>query len=159
MVIVCSFLFSVLVIVVDQLTKFFIFGKISGSILGNFLWFESQMNTGIAFSMFENAGLVISILTLLASLLLAVVICIRQYFPSKAEKFLLGIILGGAVSNLIDRFMFGGVRDFIYLKFINFSIFNIADIAVTLGVIAFVIVYLVKGIKRSKKESKVGTKS
>lgn len=158
MAIVCSFLCSAIVIVADQLTKFFIFEKVSGSILGNFLWFESQMNTGIAFSMFENSALVIIILTFLASLILGVIICVKRYFPSKAEKCLLGVILGGALSNLVDRLLFGGVRDFIYLKFINFSIFNVADIAVTVGAIAFIIVFLIKSTKRAKEGKNGGTK-
>ena len=59
---------------------------------------------------------------------------------------MLGIILGGALSNLIDRVFLGGVRDFIYLKFINFAIFNVADMAVSLGAITFCILYFIHDI-------------
>ena len=46
-----------------------------------------------------------------------------------------GLILGGAVGNLIDRFIYGKVIDFIYLEFINWPVFNVADIVVTIGMI------------------------
>ena len=45
---------AALVIGLDQLTKFLVYGSLSRSIIGNFLWFESTLNTGVAFSMFEG---------------------------------------------------------------------------------------------------------
>lgn len=158
MIIFLSLLSAGLVIAVDQITKFLIFSKVSGSIIGNLLWFESYYNTGMAFSMFENSQIALIIITALASVLLLVVICIKSYFNSKAEKILLGVVLGGALSNLIDRLAFGAVRDFISLKFMNFAIFNVADMVVTIGIIAFAIVYLIKSIKKEKKKD-VGTES
>ena len=56
-------------------------------------------------------------------------------------------MLGGAVGNLIDRIMLGGVRDFIYFKSINFAIFNVADICVTIGGCLFAIGLIVNLVK------------
>lgn len=67
----------------------------------------------------------------------------------------MGFILGGTLSNLIDRIIFGGVRDFIYLKFINFAIFNIADMAVSFGVAVLCFFIVFYDIKNSKKVTKV----
>ena len=65
------------------------------------------------------------------------VICSKKWLKTKIEKIALGLLLGGTIGNAIDRLVFGGVRDFIYLKFINFAIFNVADMAITIGAILF----------------------
>ncbi|MBO7526901.1 MAG: signal peptidase II, partial [Clostridia bacterium] len=63
----------------------------------------------------------------------------------------LGMILSGAICNLLDRITFGYVRDFIKLDFINFPIFNIADSAICVGVFLFCIFFI---FYVQKKESK-----
>ena len=52
------------------------------------------------------------------------------------------LLSAGAVGNFIDRLCFGYVRDFIYFKLINFPVFNVADIYVTVSVIIFAILIL-----------------
>ena len=131
---------SVLVIVsvaVDQLTKFLIFGNAPVSIIGNVLWFQSTLNTGVAFGMFENSNLLFLIISSVACVIFVYLLFSKKFFVSRTQKVCIGLILGGTLSNLIDRIAFGGVRDFIYLKFINFAIFNIADMCVTISVIVF----------------------
>ena len=133
----------------DQLTKFLIYGKVAGSIIGNFLWFESTLNTGVAFSMFENNSIVFFVLAIIASILLGYFVCSKKYFCLKIDKIALGLVLGGTLSNAIDRLIFHGVRDFIYLKFMNFAIFNVADMAICIGaaLICFSIIFLRKDKK------------
>lgn len=128
---------ALIVIGVDQLTKFLVYGTASRSILGNFLWFESTLNTGVAFSMFEGKSILFFVISMIASVFLVYLICSKRWLKTKSEKISLGLILGGTIANAIDRLVFGGVRDFIYLKFINFAIFNIADMAITIGAILF----------------------
>lgn len=152
MIIFFSFLASIIVIALDQLTKYFFYLKVYGSIVGDVLWFDSKLNTGMAFSMFENAQTALIVIAVLASVIMICLICIKKYFSSKPEKILIGVILGGTISNLIDRFIFHGVRDFISLKFIDFPIFNIADVAITIGMIVFVIVFIVKNLKKDSKK-------
>ena len=79
----------------------------------------------------------------------------NKIVANKNEKICLGFILGGTVGNLIDRILFGGVRDFIYLKFIDFAIFNIADMAVSFGagfLCFFIIYYEWQNYKKEKLE-------
>lgn len=139
-----------LVVALDQVTKFLIYGTATRSILGNIVWFESTLNTGVAFSMFSGAGIVFIVISSLASVLMLYLIISNRFFKTKFEKITLGVILGGTIGNLIDRIAFQGVRDFIYLKFINFAIFNVADMAITLGVIVLCVYYLVVTIKKEK---------
>lgn len=151
---IISFVISGLVIILDQLTKFLIYGTPARSVLGNLLWFESSLNTGVAFSMFEGKSYIFIITSLIASLIFIYLIASKKVFSTKFEVFTLGAILGGTLSNVIDRFIFGGVRDFIYLKFINFAIFNVADMAITVGAILLCVAVLISIIKTEKKENK-----
>ncbi|MBR3885381.1 MAG: signal peptidase II [Clostridia bacterium] len=128
---------AVLVIGLDQISKVLIYGSASKSIIGNLLWFESTLNTGVAFSMFEGKSILFFSIAMIASVVMIYFICSKKWLKIKLEKISLGLILGGTISNAIDRLIFGGVRDFIYLKFINFAIFNVADMAITIGAILF----------------------
>jgi len=130
---ICAFV----VLGLDQLTKFLVYGTASRSIIGNLLWFESTLNTGVAFSMFEGKSILFFVIAMIASVFLIYVICSKKWLKTKIEKIALGLLLGGTIGNAIDRLVFGGVRDFIYLKFINFAIFNVADMAITIGAILF----------------------
>lgn len=126
-----------IVVIVDQLTKFLVYGTASRSIIGNLLWFESTLNTGVAFSMFEGESWLFFVIAIIASVILIYLICSRKWLKGKPEFIAIGLVLGGTISNAIDRIIFSGVRDFIYLKFINFAIFNLADFAITVGAILF----------------------
>ena len=80
---------------------------------------------------------------------------------SKFFKISIGIILGGTIGNFIDRIAFGGVRDFIYLKSINFAIFNFADIFLNIGVymlIGYIIYAAVIEYKKVKVQSEKDVK-
>lgn len=149
---IISLICTAVIIGLDQLTKFLVYGSPARSIIGDFLWFDSTLNTGVAFSMFSGAGIVFIIISSLASALMIYLIISKKILKTRYEKITIGIILGGTIGNLVDRIVFKGVRDFIYLKFINFAIFNVADMAITLGVIALIIYYLVISLKKEKKE-------
>ena len=138
------------IIVVDQITKFCFYGM-SQSIIGDFLWFESTLNTGASFGMLEGGTVWFIVFSLPLVFLMFFVICSKKYNFEKHFKIGVSIILGGTVGNLIDRIIFGGVRDFIYFKSINFAIFNVADIAITVGAI-YLVIYSIIYIYRSSKE-------
>ncbi len=153
---ILGFIVAVVAIGLDQLTKFLVYGSAAKSIIGDFLWFQSTLNTGVAFSLFEDFTVVFIIISSIASVLIGCLIVSKKHLSGKFQKFCLGLILGGTFSNLIDRIIFGGVRDFIYLKFIDYAIFNVADMAVVCGVILLcvsLIVSLFKEVKLNKKES------
>ena len=76
---ILSFILSAAVIAVDQLTKFLIYGTHARSIIGNLLWFESSLNTGGAFSMFEGKSYIFIITSLLASAVFVWLIISKKY--------------------------------------------------------------------------------
>ena len=122
----------------DQLTKLWLYGK-SVSLIGDFLWLESPaLNTGAAFNLINN-NVLLAILTSVFACVMIYLLVSKRFIKSGFIKVALAILLGGTVGNIIDRIAFGGVRDFIYFKSINFAIFNFADVLINVGV------YLVVG--------------
>ena len=88
-------------------------------------------NTGAAFGLFKEAGMFFTIVAMIVSL---VIIVYAQRLPPGNwwMRVALGMQLGGALGNLVDRLAFGPVTDFISIG--NFAIFNTADISISLGV-------------------------
>ncbi len=111
-------------------------------------------NTGAAFSLFSNATVFLLVLS---------IVCLLLYFMfeyltmdnCRGYTFYVAtsLMVGGTLGNLIDRVAFGYVRDFIELEFIDFPIFNIADCALTVGVI-LLIVWLIFLEGKEKKNAK-----
>ncbi|HJA42026.1 MAG TPA: signal peptidase II [Firmicutes bacterium] len=147
-----------LVIGIDQLTKWLVLKNMyvteSISIIGEFLKFTSHRNRGAAWGMLEGQFWLFYIVT-------AIVVGFILYYiiRFKITDFLslltFGFIMGGAVGNFLDRFFRGEVVDFIEVNFSfynRFPIFNIADAALTIGVLLFAFVILTEG-KAAKEES------
>lgn len=151
MIMIVSLILSAIVVGLDQLTKFLVYGTATKSIIGNLLWFKSTLNTGVAFSLFEGKSTLFVIVSAVASIVLIYLIFSKKFLMKHSYKICLGLILGGTIGNLIDRIVFDGVRDFIYLKFINFAIFNIADAVIVVSVILFCIFMLIDTFKKEEK--------
>lgn len=119
-------------------------------IIKGVLSFAYCENDGVAWSMLSGKGNIIAWL----SLVLIVGIIVFDIFNSNKNFFNIAgfsLIVSGAMGNMIDRFACDyKVRDFISADFINFPIFNVADIAITLGCI-FYIVYLLFYAKKHEK--------
>jgi signal peptidase II len=101
-------------------------------------------NTGAAFGLLSDYSVVLAIFALIASAaILFFVVYGYRYYPwlsSATITLVLGLVFGGTVGNVIDRFRFGYVTDFI--DFGYWPAFNIADSAVTVGVIIFALLLL-----------------
>ena len=95
-------------------------------------------NTGAGWSILSNHTL---FLTILSALLVVAMIFLAIKFRPKDWVFAIGfaLVFAGAFGNLVDRVFFGAVRDFICLEFINFPIFNFADVFLTIGAIMLAI--------------------
>ena len=102
-------------------------------------------NKGISFSMLSSKMALIIIITSIIMLIL-IYVMIRtpktKYFMP--FSIVLSVIVGGAAGNMIDRIFRGFVIDFIMLDFINFPIFNVADIFVCVGLFILVILIIFK---------------
>ena len=127
----------VLLIVVglDQLTKHTIAAGVPVGETHKFLPLIDLVhvrNTGVAFGVFSGGGALVLTLTLLA---LAVLVIYLAWRPDRPYLWLpTGMLVGGAVGNLIDRISSGSVIDFIKLPY--WPAFNVADMSITFGVLA-----------------------
>ncbi len=153
-----SIIIAVLIVIADQLTKYFLYG-INMSLIGDFLWLEDAFNTGASFGMFKNGTLFFIIISTPLIALMVWIIFSKKPIFTKFLKASVGVLLGGTIGNYIDRIFLGGVRDFIYFKSINFAIFNVADIAITVGTIMLAVYFIIDIIRdfknKDKKENKI----
>ncbi len=126
---------AALLIAVDQMAKnwaseVLIKGEIP--VIENVLYFKYAENTGVAFSMFsDNRWVLVGITSVMLIIVLA--FFLSGKVTDKLELFSLSLIIAGGVGNLIDRVSLGYVVDFIDVRVINFAIFNIADMCITIG--------------------------
>ncbi len=129
------------VLLIDLLSKHLLTNK-TIILIENVLSLTYAQNTGAAFSMFSNSTLFLIIIS--CAMIVGIVLYkfLVKHRPHILFTIAYPLILGGAIGNLFDRIVFGYVRDFISLDFINFAIFNIADSAICIGFILLAI-YLV----------------
>lgn len=104
--------------------------------------FRLVHNTGAAWGMFGDSTFILGIVSVLVCVAIVVLfVCFEKIFEHPAslvESAALGLVLAGGLGNAIDRFLNGYVVDFIDLTFIDFPVFNIADIGVTCGFAIFI---------------------
>ena len=136
---------TALIVVADFLTKYFIKNNIA---LGNVFFSVPKLvdltyvqNRGAAFSMFSGRVPVLSLISI------AFCIGVIVYWVVKKPKnpllcTALAMMFGGALGNAVDRIFYGFVVDFIAVRFIDFPVFNVADMAITIGA-ALVIIYVI----------------
>ena len=94
-------------------------------------------NTGAAFSLFQEHTWILTLVSLAASVALAVILAGKRATRHPVGRGLVAVVLAGAVGNLIDRALLGFVTDMFETTFINFAVFNVADICVVVGGIGF----------------------
>lgn len=145
-----------IVLAIDLVTKIFLVNSetlgTENVLIKDVLIIYPVMNDGAGFSFFAGKTVFLIVITFVFLVLLATFdIC----FKKKSILFVIstGLIISGAIGNLIDRLAFGKVRDFIYLKFINFPVFNIADISLTAGVICLAVYLIFYAGKKDIKET------
>lgn len=159
-----ALLVGLAVIIVDQLTKFWIvqyFGaegaRAAIPIVGNILTLYYVQNTGVAFSMFAGQN----IKFVLIALALGLICYLYWRFRHTATFWLrlgFALVLGGAIGNLLDRFTRSYVVDFVHFQIpgvFNFAVFNVADSAITIGVvvIAFCLYRMTSGASEDGEAS------
>ena len=148
------FIFAVLIVLLDQFIKRWILLTLalheSMELIPGVVGLTHVENTGAAFSILENQRwLLIGIAVVAALLLIAILLRYNDGFWSTLG---LAAVLGGTLGNLADRVLLGYVVDIFELQFMNFAIFNIADIFITLGGITFLIHFIVSSLRPAKSE-------
>jgi len=129
-------------LVVDMVSKVLTDGK-SFNVIPNLLSFKSVYNHGVAFGWLSGGGAWLIIITSMLTTLSLV----AWWFYGRKNIFAsisFALFIAGAIGNLVDRIIYGHVRDFIVLDFWqSFAIFNFADICLTIGTAMLMGYYLV----------------
>ena len=149
-----SVLVFLAIVLLDQAVKYWAVSFLqpvhSIPVISGVLHWTYAANTGAAFSMLSGQRIFLILIPLLVcAVLLYLLLSKRVSHP--LGKWALVFLLGGAVGNLIDRIWHGYVVDFIDVRVINFAIFNVADIFVTVGA-AMLILYLLLYSEKTEKE-------
>lgn len=136
-----------IMVFIDQLTKNIAVVKLKDqpaySLIDGVLEFNYLENKGAAFGMLQNQKI---FFVFIAVLFIAAIVFILIKAPNENKyiklHILLSLICAGAIGNMIDRLRLDYVVDFIYFSLINFPIFNVADICVTVSTILLIILIL-----------------
>lgn len=140
------------VVTIDQVTKIFMM-DVNATLIRGVVEFTPKLNDGAAFSSLRGERAFFIVFTVVALFLMFYILITRKWSNNPFFRITLSIMIGGVIGNFIDRMMIGAVRDFIYLPIFSF-VCNIADVAITVACVMFVI-YLFfirdKEEKRAKK--------
>ena len=137
------FIFFICIMCVDQAIKY-LFTHGGLSVKSEWIDLVLTYNRGVAFSMFAFLGEYLKIIQL------ALIVGIFGYLIGERAMLArfnaeLGIILGAGASNVLDRFIHGGVIDYVFWhKWFNFAVFNFADVMINLGVVIILLRLLIK---------------
>ncbi len=104
-------------------------------------------NSGAAFNILNNSREFLIILSVVALVLIFGYIIRHAKSISMKSIFFSSLLAAGIAGNLHERIVFGFVRDFFELKFVDFPVFNISDIFINIGVIALIILILIRKAK------------
>jgi len=143
---------AVAVIALDQVSKSVarnaIGGEASDRLLGGLITIVDVRNSGVAFGQLSGGGAIVGVVVALA------LGALLWYFLSHLGTPLIwlatGLVLGGAIGNIIDRVRAGAVTDFIKLP--HWPAFNFADAAITVGVVALVVLVELDSRRKRKLE-------
>ncbi|TXE06270.1 signal peptidase II [Seonamhaeicola algicola] len=142
-------------IALDQVSKIWVRANVEpgsqSSIIGNYFSLHNVENTGAFLGMGSDLNEPMRIILLLILPIVVLGFVLRYIFKDKSldnwSLFAFSSIIGGGIANVYDRFMYGSVTDFWYVKLtdtLRTGIFNLADVSVTTGMIILVFVTLFK---------------
>ncbi len=132
---ISALLLAVLCVIFDYFTKNLASGGLKSksiTVIDGILTFEYCENRGAAFGIFADKRYIFMIVSLAAIAVIAGLILFDKHNDA-GIIIPLALILGGGIGNMIDRIFAGYVVDFLHVTFIDFPIFNVADIFVTVG--------------------------
>jgi signal peptidase II len=143
-----EFLIIIIGLSLDRVTKIWALNALAQGkdivVIKDIFSFSYLENRGAAFGIFQNKVLILSIVT--SIVILGLVFYLIKFRPaSKLLRYSLALIISGAVGNLIDRYVYKFVVDFIMLHYKNvyyFPTFNVADMLVVVGTILLAICIL-----------------
>ncbi len=131
---------AVLVVLLDQLSKAWALAQLppigSKPLLPGLLALQLTHNTGAAFSLFSGHPELLGLVSLVVAV--GVALWIQRQGVMPLTRWLgVGLLLGGAIGNGLDRWRLGAVVDFLALVPVDFPVFNLADVAINGAVLCF----------------------
>ena len=150
------FLLSALIVGLDQWLKFWIVANLElgevQNLIPNILSLTYIQNTGAAWSILEGQMVFFTIITTIAGIVVTYLL-IRYRQENKFLTIGLALVLAGAIGNFIDRVRLNYVVDMFQTDFMNFPIFNVADMSLVIGVgLIFIYTLFDEQMKGNKHE-------
>ena len=132
-------LISIILTVSDQLTKHFINNNFKSLTNKDLIIFSLDYvkNFGAAFNLFNGSRVFLSMVSIIITIVLLCII-LKKKNIGNIDLLSYSFILGGTIGNGLDRITKGFVIDFINLNFINFPVFNVADISINIGILLII---------------------
>lgn len=156
MIQVITLISMLLLVALDQIIKLLVVNYLepigSYPLIDGFIQLNYAENTGAAFGSFDRYTTLLSVFTFLA-VVIGIVLLMLKKIKFGVEYVCVAIIIAGGLGNLVDRVFRGFVIDYIEPLFINFAIFNFADILVTCSS-AVLIFWMIFDIYRDSKKEK-----
>mgnify|MGYP002860695027 CR=1 FL=1 len=149
-----TLIIAIIILIIDQVTKIIANNTLTKQLvlIPNFFNLTLYHNDGVAWSMLSSHQLLIIIITLIAMIVIyRFMYCFKN---NTRNNIAFGLLLGGLSGNLLDRLIEGSVTDFldfIIFKY-DFPVFNIADIAIVIGVM-LLIYAIIKGEDTNENNS------
>jgi signal peptidase II len=139
------------IVVLDQATKAWILANLSPGeaieIVGDWVRLVLTRNAGALFGMFQDNALLFGLVSTVV--IGAIVVFHGRSTPSRATSIALGLLLGGALGNLIDRFRLGYVVDFVDIGLgdvFRWYTFNVADAAISAAIVSLIVLAVWPGV-------------
>lgn len=132
------FLIFLFVVFLDQITKCYLLANVglghTRQFLPGFIQFYVVQNTGGAFSFLRQYPIYFEIIGIVNVIIFSYLVFCPTVSFNVLTKLGCTCVLGGTVGNLIDRFLKGGVIDFLDFQMFSFAVFNLADVFIDIGV-------------------------
>ncbi|MDO5725404.1 MAG: signal peptidase II [Tissierellia bacterium] len=152
------FIIALLSFLLDQIVKFIVVATLKGQrpyeLIENFIYFHYVENRGAAFGILQNRKILFIIFTIIVVTGIILFLLKNYKRINNFIKISLGLLLGGAFGNFIDRIRLDYVVDFVSIKFFNkyqFAVFNLADVFIVLSTFMLVIYILFMSGNKSEK--------
>ncbi len=150
-----TILICAILIGIDQLIKYFVvqylMPVVSAPLIPGIVELYYIENTGAAFSLFTGRQTFLIVVTA-AALIVAAYVLLSRRLSDRLENIAVIMMFSGGVGNLIDRIANGYVIDYINLQFMNFAVFNFADMLVTVGFAVLVFAEIRIELQRSREK-------
>ncbi len=148
------------VIGADQLSKYLVLNVVLGQSagIGVFSFFNvvRAWNTGVSFSMLNNYGRAgMWVLTIMALLIVLMLLYWLKGEKNRLTQVALGLIMGGALGNVIDRVIYGAVFDFLdfHITDTHWPAFNVADSCICIGAVIIVLQSVIAQIRNKENKN------